>query len=265
MGIIFTAIRGARSGTREALAVSSVWHVAEVVGGIPENAAARTIRLRVDGLMGHLAGQHIDIRLTADDGYSAIRSYSVASASADEHLEITVDELPDGEVSPYLVRDLAVGDKLEIRGPVGGWFVWRPSNANRVQLIGGGSGVVPLMSMIRAHHASNNAAPFRLLYSLKSPDASLYQDELRRLDQTSAKLMVDYVYTRSTTEGWPVTPARLTSESVLGKIFPAEENPDVFVCGQTVFVETVADWLVVAGYSPESIKTERFGGTGGIR
>jgi ferredoxin-NADP reductase len=265
MDIIFTAIRGARSGTREALAVSSVWHVAEVVGGVPENATARTIRLRVDGLMGHLAGQHIDVRLTADDGYTAIRSYSVASASADEHLEITVDELPDGEVSPYLVRDLAVGDRLEIRGPVGGWFVWRPNNANRVQLIGGGSGVVPLMSMIRAHQASNNAAPFRLLYSLKSPDASLYRDELRRLDQESAKLMVDYVYTRSTPEGWPATPARLTSESLLGKIFPAEENPDVFVCGQTVFVETVADWLVMAGYSPESIRTERFGGTGGIR
>ena len=265
MATIFTAIRGVRSGTREALVVSSVWRVAEVVGGVLENATARTVRLRVDGLMGPLAGQHIDIRLTADDGYTAVRSYSVASANADEHLEITVDELPDGEVSPYLVRDLAVGDRLEIRGPVGGWFVWRPSNANRVQLIGGGSGVVPLMSMIRAHQASNNAAPFRLLYSLKSPDTSLYRDELRRLDQESAKLMVDYVYTRSTPEGWPATPARLTSESLLGKIFPAEEKPDVFVCGQTVFVETVADWLVMAGYSPESIKTERFGGTGGIR
>ncbi|MFJ5956494.1 ferredoxin reductase [Paenarthrobacter sp. NPDC092416] len=245
--------------------MSSVWHVAEVVGEVRENASARTIRLRVDGLMGHLAGQHIDIRLTADDGYTAIRSYSVASANADEHLEITVDELPDGEVSPYLVRDLTVGDRLEIRGPVGGWFIWRPGSANPVQLIGGGSGVVPLMAMIRAHQASDNAAPFRLLYSLKSPDASLYRDELRRLDQESAKLMVDYVYTRSTPEGWPATPGRLTAESLLGKIFPTEENPDVFVCGQTVFVETVADWLVMAGYSPASIKTERFGGTGGIR
>ena len=265
MAIIFTAIRGARSGTREALAVSSVWHVAEVVGVVPENATTRTIRLRVDGLMGHLAGQHIDIRLTAEDGYTAIRTYSVASASTDEHLEITVDELPDGEVSPYLVRELSAGDQLEIRGPVGGWFVWRPTNGHRVQLIGGGSGVVPLMSMIRAHQASNNASPFRLLYSLKSPEASIYRDELRRLDQESAKLMVDYVYTRSTPEGWPATPARLTADTLLGKIFPAEAHPDVFVCGQTVFVETVADWLVMAGYSPESIKTERFGGTGGIR
>ncbi|MET4621653.1 ferredoxin-NADP reductase [Arthrobacter sp. 2762] len=265
MDIIFTAIRGARSGTREAFAVSSVWRVAEVVGGELENATARTIRLRVDGLMGYLAGQHIDIRLTAEDGYTAIRSYSVASASADEHLEITVDELPDGEVSPYLVRDLAVGDQLEIRGPVGGWFVWRPANSNPVQLIGGGSGVVPLMSMIRAHQASNRAAPFRLLYSLKAPEAVLYRDELHRLDRESAKLMVDYVYTRSTPEGWPAAPGRLTSESLLGKIFPTEENPDVFVCGQTVFVETVSDWLVMAGYRPESIKTERFGGTGGIR
>lgn len=265
MATTFTAIPGARSGTREAGAVSTAWHVAEVVGGVEENLTARTIRLRVDGLMGHLAGQHIDIRLTADDGYTAIRSYSVASAGSDEHLEITVDELPDGEVSPYLVRDLAVGDRLEIRGPVGGWFVWRPSNVNQVQLVGGGSGVVPLMSMIRTHQASDNAAPFRLLYSLKSPETSLYRDELRRLDQESAKLMVDYVYTRSTPEGWLVPPARLTSDTLLGKIFPAEGNPDVFVCGQTVFVETVADWLVTAGYSPDSIKTERFGGTGGIR
>jgi len=265
MVITFTAIRGERSGTREAPAVSSVWQVAEVVGGVDENATARTIRLRVEGLMGHLAGQHIDIRLTADDGYTAIRSYSVASASMDEHLEITVDELPDGEVSPYLVRNLAVGDRLEIRGPVGGWFVWRPSSVNRVQLIGGGSGVVPLMSMIRAHQASGNASPFRLLYSLKSPDTTLYRDELRRLDRESAKLRVDYVYTRSTPEGWPSTPARLTSDTLLARIFPAEENPDVFVCGQTVFVETVADWLVMAGYSAESIRTERFGGTGGIQ
>lgn len=125
--------------------------------------------------------------------------------------------------------------------------------------------MVPLMSMIRARQASNSAAPFRLLYSLKSPDSSLYRDELHRLDQESAKLMVDYVYTRSTPEGWPAAPGRLTSESLLGKIFPTEEKPDVFVCGQTVFVETVSDWLVMAGYPPESIKTERFGGTGGIQ
>ncbi|WP_236557449.1 ferredoxin reductase [Arthrobacter sp. 9AX] len=245
--------------------MSSQWRIAEVVGGVPENATARTIRLRVDGLMGHLAGQHIDIRLTAEDGYTAIRSYSVASASMDGHLEITVDELPDGEVSPYLVRDLGVGDSLEIRGPVGGWFVWRPRDGNRVQLIGGGSGVVPLMSMIRAHQASTNESPFRLLYSLKSPETSLYRDELRRLDRESDKLMVDYVYTRSTPAGWPAPPGRLTSDTLLQKIFPAEENPDVFICGQTVFVETVADWLVMAGYPGESIRTERFGGMGGIQ
>ncbi|MFC8038042.1 ferredoxin reductase [Paenarthrobacter sp. NPDC057355] len=245
--------------------MSSVWQVAEVVGGMDENASARTIRLRVEGLLGHLAGQHIDIRLTAEDGYTAIRSYSVASAGTDGQLEITVDELPDGEVSPYLVRDLMVGDSLEVRGPVGGWFVWRPSNVNPVQLIGGGSGVVPLMSMIRAHQASGNASPFRLLYSLKSPGTSLYGDELKRLDRESNKFTVDYVYTRSTPEGWPSLPARLTPDTLLARIFPADENPDVFVCGQTVFVEAVADWLVMAGYSPESIKTERFGGTGGMQ
>ncbi|MCF3141453.1 MULTISPECIES: ferredoxin reductase [unclassified Paenarthrobacter] len=245
--------------------MSSVWQVAEVVGGTHETDTARTIRLRVEGLRGHLAGQHIDIRLTADDGYTAIRSYSVASAGLDGHLEITVDELPDGEVSPYLVRNLSVGDQLEIRGPVGGWFVWRPSRVNPVQLIGGGSGVVPLMSMIRAHQASRNVSPFRLLYSLKSPETLLYRDELRRLDRESAKLSVDYVFTRSTPEGWPSVPARLTSDTLLATIFPIREIPDVFVCGQTVFVEAVADWLVNAGYPAESIRTERFGGTGGIQ
>lgn len=245
--------------------MSSVWQVAEVVGGVDENATARTIRLRVEGLRGHLAGQHIDIRLTAEDGYTAIRSYSVASAGEDQHLEITVDELPDGEVSPYLVRDLAVGDRLEVRGPVGGWFVWRPTSVNPVQLIGGGSGVVPLMSMIRAHEASSNESPFRLLYSLKSPDTALYRDELRRLDRESAKLTVDYVYTRSTPEGWPSKPSRLTRDTLLARIVPVGENPAVFVCGQTVFVETVADWLVTGGYPAGSIRTERFGGTGGIQ
>ncbi|MCA4133457.1 ferredoxin reductase [Arthrobacter sp. M4] len=265
MATISTAIHGARNATREVAAVSSVWRVAEVVSGVQENATARTIGLRVDGLMGNVAGQHIDIRLTADDGYTAVRSYSVASAGMDEHLEITVDELPDGEVSPFLVRDLAVGDQLEIRGPVGGWFVWRPANVNPVQLIAGGSGVVPLMSMIRAHEASDNPSQFRLLYSLKSPETVFYREELHRLNKESGRLMVAYVYTRSTPEGWPTPPARLTAETLLARVLPVDLKPDVFVCGQTVFVETVADWLVTAGYPEASIKTERFGGTGAIR
>jgi ferredoxin-NADP reductase len=245
--------------------MSSLWRVADVVSGVPETDTSRTIGLRVDGLMGNLAGQHIDIRLTADDGYSAVRSYSVATAGMDSVIEITVDELANGEVSPYLVRDLAVGDQLEIRGPVGGWFVWRPTDPNPVQLIAGGSGIVPLMSMIRAHEASDNPSEFRLLYSLKSPETGFYREELHTLSHTSPKLTVDYVYTRKAPPGWPAAPQRLTPDVLMANILPADPPPDTFICGQTVFVETVAEWLVQAGYPAASIKTERFGGTGGIR
>ena len=243
--------------------MSTLWRVADVVSGTPETETARTIGLRVGGLMGNLAGQHIDVRLTADDGYTAVRSYSLATAGMDELLEITVDELANGEVSPYLVRHLAVGDQLEIRGPVGGWFVWQPNNTNPVQLIAGGSGVVPLMSMIRAHEASTNQSQFRLLYSLKSPDAGFYRKELLTLSRESAKLAVDYVYTRAVPPGWPTPAKRLTAETLLAKILPADDRPDFFICGQTIFVETVSEWLVAAGYPAASIKTERFGGTGG--
>lgn len=245
--------------------MSTLWRVAEVVSGAPESETSRTIGLRVDGLNGNLAGQHIDVRLTADDGYTAVRSYSVATAGMDEIIEITVDELANGEVSPYLVRNVMVGDQLEIRGPVGGWFVWRPTNTNPVQLIAGGSGIVPLMSMIRAHEASENPSPFRLLYSIKSPEAGFYREELLTLSEESPKLTVDYVYTRKVPPGWPGAPKRLTGETLLATVLPAEAAPDIFICGQTLFVETVAGWLVQAGYPAASIKTERFGGTGGLR
>ncbi|XAS68749.1 FAD-binding oxidoreductase [Micrococcaceae bacterium Sec5.7] len=245
--------------------MSPLWRIADVVSGVPETETSRTIGLRVEGLMGNLAGQHVDIRLTADDGYSAVRSYSVATAGMDEIIGITVDELANGEVSPYLVRDLAVGDQLEIRGPVGGWFVWRPTDTNPVQLIAGGSGIVPLMSMIRAHEASENTAQFRLLYSLKSPEAGFYREELLTLSRESPKLTVDYVYTRKAPSDWQTAPKRLTADVLLASILPADPTPDTYICGQTVFVETVAEWLVQAGYPAASIKTERFGGTGGTR
>lgn len=245
--------------------MSSLWRVAEVVSGTPETETSRTIGLKVAGLNGSLPGQHIDIRLTADDGYTAVRSYSVASAGARDILEITVDELANGEVSPYLVRDLEVGDRLEIRGPVGGWFIWRPTDLNPVQLIAGGSGIVPLMAMIRAHEASDNPSQFRLLYSVKSPEAVFYREELATLHEESRRFTLDYVYTRKVPQGWPVQPKRLTAETLLAKILPVDAMPSIFICGQTVFVETVADWLVQAGYAAASIRTERFGGTGGTR
>ena len=234
-----------------------------MVAAAPETATSRTLRLRIPGLVPTLAGQHVDVRLTADDGYQASRSYSVASAPAADELEITVDELQDGEVSPYLVRGLSVGDQIELRGPVGRWFTWDPGQTAPVQLIAGGSGVVPLMAMIRAHAASGSRSNFRLLYSARGPDTVFYREELERLSEASTTLTVTYVYTRETPAGWPTPARRLDADTLAASIIPLDQRPLVFVCGNTGFVEVVADWLLALGYPADSIKTERFGGTGG--
>jgi ferredoxin-NADP reductase len=244
--------------------------VADVVAAHEETATARTIRLRIPGLTGHLAGQHVDIRLTAPDGYQAVRSYSIASASgagglAPDELELTVEELPDGEVSPYLVHGLAVGDQLEVRGPVGGWFVWRTGDAGPVQLIAGGSGVVPLMSMAREHAAAGSMAPFQLLYSARTPMSVYYRDELMALGEGTAPLRVDYVYTRQAPPDWPVATGRLTADALGSLVLPAAESPTFYLCGSTPFVEAVSGWLVDAGHDPNRIRTERYGGIGGAQ
>ena len=245
--------------------MTSSWKVADVVAVHEETSNARTLRLRVPKLMGHLPGQHVDVRLTAPDGYQAVRSYSVASALPSDELEITVEELPDGEVSPYLVHGVSVGDQLEVRGPVGGWFVWHADDTSPTQLIAGGSGVVPLMSMIRAHADSANVAPFRLLYSVRNPDGVFYRDELARLTMPggATPLEITYVYTRAVPDGWPTPPGRLDADLLARSVLPASENPAFFICGATGFVETVSDWLVQAGHDPDRIKTERYGGIGG--
>jgi len=246
--------------------VRTGWNVAEVIGVTQETRTARTLRLRLPGLTGHRAGQHVDVRLTAPDGYTAVRSYSVASALAGDELDLTVEELTDGEVSPYLVHGVAVGDQLEVRGPVGGWFVWDPADPSPVQLIAGGSGVVPLMAMLRAHAAAEPgspgaAAPFRLLYSARSPDAVYYRTELDELAR-SPLVDVTIVYTREAPAGSTTPPRRLDAATLAARALPAGDNPAVFICGATAFVETVADWLVQAGHSPDRIKTERYGGMG---
>ena len=246
-----------------AVLVNSGWRAADVVAAAPETATARTLRLRIPGLGPTLAGQHVDVRLTAADGYQAARSYSVAAAPAENELEITVDELHDGEVSPYLVRGLSVGDQIEVRGPVGHWFTWDPEQTAPVQLIAGGSGVVPLMAMIRAHAASGNQSGFRLLYSAHRPDAVFYREELERLTESSSTLTVTYVYTREAPAGWPTPARRLDAETLAASIIPPDQRPLVFLCGNTGFVEVVADWLLALGYPADSIRTERFGGTGG--
>jgi ferredoxin-NADP reductase len=235
------------------------WRPATVASVRPESPAARTVVLQVPGWPGHLAGQHVDIRLTADDGYTASRSYSIASVADGELVEVTVERLDDGEVSPYLVDVVAPGDRLEVRGPVGGWFVWRPEQVEPVLLVGGGSGVVPLMSIVRRHAGSS--APLRLVYSLRDPDATLYRDELAGL--ASDGLSVTYVYTRRTPEGWPRPPGRLDAGLLSSSAFPPAESPTSYVCGPTGFVETVADLLVEAGHDPRRVRTERFGPSGG--
>jgi ferredoxin-NADP reductase len=236
----------------------SVWKVGVVVSVNTETPTARSIMIDVPGWGGNLAGQHLDLRLSAPDGYQAVRSYSVASAGPGERLELAVDRLPDGEVSPYLVDELQVGDELEIRGPLGGWFVWRPEQTGPVQLIGGGSGIVPLMAMARAHAASASTARFKLLYSVRSPHDVFFAEELAGL--SSENFEVTWVYTRATPAGWPTPAGRLTPAVLEAATIPASENPAVFVCGPTGFVESVADWLVALGHPAASVKTERFGG-----
>jgi ferredoxin-NADP reductase len=233
-----------------------------------ETATARTIVLDVPGWPAHRAGQHVDVRLTAPDGYSTQRSYSIASAPGGDRagppvVELTVQRLADGEVSPYLTQTLAVGYPLELRGPVGGWFVWDPASIAPVLLVAGGSGVVPLMAMIRARADAGNRAPFRLIYSVRDPGAAFYSDELAQRERAGDGLEVRHVYTRSAPAGSPLPVGRISAAVLASAGWPPEKSPAVFVCGPTGFVETAADLLVRAGHDPRAIKTERFGPSGG--
>jgi ferredoxin-NADP reductase len=229
--------------------------VATVADVRRETETARTIVLDVPDWPGHLAGQHLDVRLTADDGYRASRSYSIASAWDSSAIELTVEEVPDGEVSPYLVEVLKVGDPLEIRGPVGGWFVWKPEQEGPVQLIGGGSGVVPLWAMLRA--SAGSGTHMRLLYSVRRPESVIYVSDLKEL-ATSDDVDVRLVYTREAPAGEPRV-GRIDAELIEQYAFKPEDGATTYVCGPTPFVETVADLLVAAGHDPASVRTERFG------
>lgn len=223
-----------------------------------ETPSARSIVFDVPGWTGNVAGQHVDVRLTAPDGYQAVRSYSIATADDSQKVQLAVDKLPDGEVSPYLVDELREGDQVEFRGPLGGWFVWRPSQTEPVQLIAGGSGIVPLVAMIRAHAASASTVPFRLLYSVRSPEDRFFAAELDELE--GPLLEITWVYTRETPVGWPTPPGRITEEILARSTIAASESPAVYVCGPTGFVEAVASHLVALGHDPLTVKTERFGG-----
>lgn len=239
------------------------WRVAVVAAVRDETPTARTLVLEVPGWPGHRAGQHVDVRLTAPDGYSAQRSYSIASAPGGSRVELTVQRLADGEVSPYLTQTLAVGDPLELRGPIGGWFVWDPGSAVPVLLVAGGSGVVPLMAMIRARAGAGSDAPFRLIYSLRDPGAALYAGELAERERADDGLAVTWLYTRAAPAGSVRPAGRISGPLIAAAGFGPGQSASVFVCGPTGFVETAADLLVGAGHDPRAIKTERFGPSGG--
>jgi ferredoxin-NADP reductase len=235
------------------------WRPARLREARAETATARTLVFEVSGWPGHLAGQHVDVRLTADDGYRAQRSYSLAAPADGDLVELTVEVVPDGEVSPYLGEVMRPGDEVEIRGPVGGWFVWRPASKTPVLLVGGGSGIVPLMAMIRARARAGSRTPFRLLYSLRDRSRHYYAGELR--DEPG--LDVTYLYTRTAPPDRLRPPGRIILDDLAEGGWPADFEPDCYVCGPTGFVEAAADLLLTLGHAPERIRTERFGPTGG--
>jgi ferredoxin-NADP reductase len=239
------------------------WRSAWVVELRDETATARTIALAVRDWPGHIAGQHVDVRLTAPDGYSAVRSYSIASGpNSDGRIEITVERLANGEVSPYLTTELMVGDDLELRGPIGGWFVWHRDQTEPIQLVAGGSGIVPLMAMIRSRALAGSSAPFRLLYSVREPGAVFYRDELWALSDRDHSVIVTYAYTRVTPKDSPRPPGRIDATLIATSTWPSNLNPTSYVCGPTSFVENATDLLIAVGHGRENIRTERFGATG---
>jgi len=247
------------------------WRVATVANVVRETPRTRTLVLDVPGWPGHRAGQHVDVRLTAEDGYQAERSYSIASAPEDTKLALTVEELDDGEVSPYLTEELKAGDQLELRGPIGGYFVWDVDTGGPLFLVAGGSGIVPLMAMIRhrnsalsAHAQAAHKLPVRLLYSSRSWDEVIYRDELADLAARDPTLEVIHTLTRQAPEDWTGLRRRIDREMLAATSWPATETPRVFVCGPTPLVEAVATALVELGHQPALVKTERFGPTGTV-
>ena len=236
----------------------SGWLVGKVVSVTAATEHARVIVLDVPGWPGNQPGQHLDLRLTAEDGYQAVRSYSIASFGPDPVVELGVDEYAEGEVSPYLVRELRAGDLVEVRGPIGRYFVWSDTQRDAVQLIAGGSGIVPLMSIVRAHHGAAHPQPMRLLYSVRTPADALYADELSGLVDSTFTL--DWIHTRHAPDGAVRRPGRIDAAAVAELALPPGVDPLVYVCGPTGFVEAVAGILVRRGHRSDRIRTERFGG-----
>jgi ferredoxin-NADP reductase len=236
------------------------WRVARVVNSTPETESARTIGLAVPGWGGHLPGQHIDLKLTAEDGYSAQRSYSLSRPVDGERIELTVQEVAGGEVSPYLMA-VRPGEEIELRGPIGGWFVWRPAEQDRILLVAGGSGVVPLMAMLRQRKLMGSAE-FRLVYSVRIPADVYYAQELAQLERDCDWLQVAVVYTRAAAQQTGRPPGRIGLGDLAVPGWTPDDSLRVYVCGPTGFVESVTTKLIGQGHSPSAIRTERFGPSG---
>jgi ferredoxin-NADP reductase len=239
------------------------WRLAQVLEVAPETARARNLFLKVPDWPGHQPGQHVDVRLTADDGYQTQRSYSIASAPGDSAVVLTVERIDDGEVSPFLTEELRPGDTLELRGPIGGYFTWTAAQGGPLQLLAGGSGIVPLMAMLRHRAGQGGTGPARLLGSWRTRDSIFYRTELERLAGADGTLQVTHTLTREKPDGWTARLGRVDAAMLAAHAFAPGQKPHLYVCGPTPFVESVAGLLVAAGHQPARIRTERFGPTGG--
>ena len=239
------------------------WLLATVSQLHDETAGVRTIAFDVPGWVGHAAGQHVDIRLTADDGYVAQRSYSVASAAGfGQRVQLTVERVSNGEVSSFLLDELRLGDSIELRGPIGGYFTWSPNIAGPLMLVAGGSGIAPLMSMLRTRASASSRGPARLLYSSRSDKHIIYRGELDRLHAAGDGFALTHTLTRETPDGWAGERGRIGPAMLEQHGFAPRECPHVYVCGPTPFVDVIADHLVAIGHRERNIRTERFGPTG---
>ena len=237
------------------------WQLGTVFELREETERVTSIVLRLPEWAGHRAGQHVDVRLTAEDGYQAQRSYSIASAPDDDDLVLTVERIEDGEVSSYLVGELRAGDELELRGPIGGYFVWEGALGGPLVLLAGGSGIAPLRAMLRHHRATGSTVPVRLLYSARAERELIFRDELARAGD-GGTVDVRFTLTREQPPDWSGYGRRIDRELIADVAWPPDERPLVYVCGPTGFVEAAADALVSLGHDPGRIRTERFGPTG---
>ena len=260
------AILGVNNATRtmpDTFPLSGDWQLATVAAFRDETPSVKTIAFAASQWTGHLAGQHIDIRLTGKDGYQAERSYSIASPGGTAApIELTVERISDGEVSPFLTEGLALGDTIELRGPIGGYFTWKPENPSPLLLVAGGSGVVPLMSILRTRNKCANRVPGRLLYSSRRFEDIIYREELDRFAATDNSFSIVHTLTRGAPTAWRGETRRVDAQMLAKYALPTAQKPHIFVCGPTLFVETVADQLLALGHQEAGIKTERFGPTG---